>query len=121
MRRSSLAVIAVLVAVGAAAAPASRDAVLVDPDHHHVVLENDRVRVYEGLASFGAKSPMHTHPPIVVVSLSKARLRMTAPDGKRSILDLNPGQALYLENPEHAWEVLAGQLHLVVVEVKPAR
>ena len=121
MNRSSLAAIAVLLAAGAAAAPTSRDAVLVDPDHHHVVLENDRYRVYENLASLGARSPMHTHPPVVVVGLGKARLRMTAPDGKQSILDIGPGQVLYLENAEHAWEVVAGQLHIVAVEAKPAR
>ena len=122
MNRSSLAAIAVFLAAGAAAAPqASRDAVLVDPDHHHVVLENDRYRVYENIASLGARSPMHTHPPVVVVGVEKARLRMTAPDGKQSILDINPGQVLYLENAEHAWEVVAGQLHIVAVEAKPAR
>lgn len=102
-------------------AQSSKDPVVVDPTHHNVTLENEHVRVFEVLASAGAKSPMHAHSPFVLVSLSKARLRMTMPDGSKAILDLNPGQALWLENAEHSWELLAGQLHVIGVEVKAAR
>lgn len=99
----------------------SRDAVVVDPAHHHVIMENERVRVFEVLAEPGDKSPMHTHPPLVVVSLGTARLRMKTPDGKSSILDLHPAQVLWLENVEHSWELLGGQIHVVAVEPKAAR
>lgn len=102
-------------------AQSSRDAVAVDPAHHHVVMENERVRVFEVLAERGDKSPMHTHPPLVLVSLGTARLRMTTPDGKSSILDLHPGQVVWMENVEHSWELLGGQVHIVAVEVKAAR
>lgn len=102
-------------------AQGSRDAVAVDPAHHHVVMENERVRVFEVQAEPGDTSPMHTHPPLVVVSLGTARLRMKTPDGKSSILDLHPAQVLWLENVEHSWELLAGQVHLVAVEVKAGR
>lgn len=59
--------------------------------------------------------------PLVAASLGKARLRMTTPDGKSSIFDLNPAQVLWMENVEHSWELLAGQVHLVAVEVKGGR
>ena len=36
---------------------------------------------------------MHSHPPFVLVSLDSTRFRMTLPDGKTSLFDLNPGQA----------------------------
>jgi hypothetical protein len=97
------------------------DAVAVDPSHHHVILENDHVRVFEVLAAPGDTSPMHTHPPLVLVSLDKARIRIAGPDGSPSILDLNPGTVLWLENVEHTWKLLAGQIHLFAVEVKAAR
>jgi quercetin dioxygenase-like cupin family protein len=97
------------------------DAVAVDPSHHHVILENDHVRVFEVLAAPGDTSPMHTHPPLVLVSLDKARIRTAGPDGSASILDLNPGTVLWLEDVEHAWELLAGQVHLFAVEIKAAR
>lgn len=99
----------------------ARDAVVLDPTHHHVIMENDHVRVFEVLAAPGDTSPMHTHPPLVLVSLDKARARIAGPDGSSSILDLNPGMVLWLENVEHAWELLSGQIHLFAVEIKAAR
>jgi quercetin dioxygenase-like cupin family protein len=122
MKRSLTLVLAFLLG-GAltAVTQGSRDAVALDPTHHHVIMENPRVRVFEVLAAPGDKSPMHTHPPLVAVSLGKARLRMTTPDGKSSIFDLNPGQVIWMENVEHSWEMLAGQVHLVAVEVKAGR
>lgn len=97
------------------------DAVAVDPTHHHVFLENEHVRVFEVLAAPGATSPMHTHPPLVVVSLDKARAKMTSPDGESTIFDLNPGQVFWFQDVEHAWELLSGQAHVIAVEVKAAR
>lgn len=119
MKTSSLllGIVFATAAVGAQAQD-SRDAVAVDPTHHHVVLENDRVRVFEALASPGARSPMHTHPPFVLVSMGKARLRMTMADGEKVIFDLNPGQVLWMENAQHSWELLSGQGHVFGVEVK---
>jgi hypothetical protein len=37
---------------------------------HRVVLENDFIRIFDARASRGAKSPLHTHPPMVLVSLA---------------------------------------------------
>jgi hypothetical protein len=104
-----------------AAAQRARDAVAIDPDVHNLVLENEHVRVFEARASHGRKSPMHTHPSLVLVSVGSARVKLTVPDGKTSILDLKPGQVMWLENPEHSWELLAGDLHVVAIEVKSAQ
>jgi quercetin dioxygenase-like cupin family protein len=97
------------------------DAVSVDPDVHNVVLENEYVRVFDARASKGTKSPMHSHPPFVLISVGKARLRMATPDGKTSIFDLNPGQVFWLEGVRHSWELLAGELHAIGVEIKSAQ
>ena len=127
MKRSLTLVLAFLLGGGVTAltqtalTQSARDAVVVDPTHHHVIMDNPRVRVFEVLAAPGDKSSMHTHPPLVAVSLGTARLRMTTPDGKSSILDLHPAQVLWMENVEHSWELLAGQVHLVAVEVKAGR
>lgn len=102
-------------------AQTSNDAVSVDPDVHKVILENDFVRVFDARASKGTKSPMHTHPPMVLVSLGKTRFRMTLADGKTSIFDLNPGQALWVEGAHHSWELIAGELHAIGIEIKSAR
>jgi hypothetical protein len=119
MKRSIALILSFLAGIGLTAlAQSTKDAVAIDPTHHNVVLDNARVRAYEVMAPRGDKSPMHTHPPVLVVSLGTTRLGMTLPDGKKSILDLHPGQVLWLENAEHAWEVLAGELHVVAVEPK---
>ena len=97
------------------------DAVVIDPDVHHVVMENDHVRVFEARATAGTRSPMHSHPPLVLVSIGSARGKLTLPGGEQQILDLRPGTVIWLENPEHSWELLAGELHVVAVEVKSAR
>ncbi|MFQ5737732.1 MAG: cytoplasmic protein [Acidobacteriota bacterium] len=114
--------LAFLLGMGVAtlAAQKATDSTVVDPDAHHVVLENEHVRVFEGRAAPGWKSPMHTHPPLVLVSLGSARLKMTLPDGTSSIFDLRPGQVLWVDGAQHSWELLAGDLHGVGVEVKSA-
>ncbi len=104
----------------AAVARAANDPVTVDPTHHHVILENDHVRVFEVLASPGEKSPMHAHSPFVLISLDRARLRLGLPDGSSAILDLHPGQTLWLQDAAHSWELLSGQLRVIGVEVKAA-
>ncbi|HUF64722.1 MAG TPA: hypothetical protein VMM17_01985, partial [Gemmatimonadaceae bacterium] len=96
-----------------AAAQGSRDAVALDPSHHNVLFENDHVRVFRALASPGARSPMHTHPPFVFIGLNTGRLRLATPDASNVIFDVLPEQVLWMENAEHSWEMQAGQLHVV--------
>jgi len=103
------------------AAQSNNHAISVDPVHHHVVFENDHVRVLEVLAAPGATSPMHTHPALVGISLEKVRSNMSTPDGTNFVFDLHPGQVYWFDEAEHDWEVFAGQVHLVAVEVKSAR
>ena len=103
--------------------PVSRkanDAVTLDPEVHHVLLDNDHVRVFDARAGKGRKSPMHSHAPLVFVSLGTARLNMTLPDGKNAIFDTYPGQVFWMENVEHAWELLSGEVHVIAVELKSA-
>lgn len=99
----------------------ANDAVSVDPEVHNVILDNEYIRVFDARASRGTKSPMHSHPPFVLVSLGTTRFRMTLPDGKVSIFDLNPGQVFWLEGARHSWELLAGELHVIGVEIKSAQ
>ena len=109
------------IAAAAASAQTAPDATVIDPDVHQIVLENEHVRVLQALAPSGAKSPMHSHPPMLLVSLGTARVRFTYPDGKKQILDLRPGTVFWVNGVEHAWELLAGEANVVAVEVKAAR
>ena len=121
--KSSLGLVLLFLLGGAATAVGqdARDAVALDPTHHHVILENDHVRVFEALAASGDTSPMHTHPPTAIISLGAARMRMTLADGSSSIFDLHPAQMIWIEDVEHSWEVLSGFVQGFGVEVKAAR
>lgn len=99
----------------------STDATAVDPDVHAVVLENDYIRVFDARASRGTKSPLHTHPPMVLISVGKARFRITPEGGKPGIFDLNPGQVVWVPGTQHSWELIAGELHAIGVEIKSAQ
>ena len=123
MRARVTALLAFCLGVGLATAVAqkSKDSTVVDPDVHQVVFENDHVRVLEARAAHGAKSPMHSHPPLLIVSIGSARIKFTSPEGTKQILDLRPGMVLWLDGIEHSWELLAGEIHVVAVEVKSAQ
>ncbi len=99
----------------------AKDSTIIDPDVHQVVLENDYVRVLEARAAHGYKSPMHSHPPLLLVSIGSARVKTTAPDGTKQILDLRPGMVVWRESLEHSWELLSGEVHVIGVEVKSAQ
>lgn len=116
-----LALVLANILSGAAFAQVAGDAVSVDPDVHHVILDNQYVRVFDARAAVGTKSPMHSHPPTVLVSVGKSRLRVATPDGKSSIFDLNSGNVLWLEGVRHSWELLVGELHAIGVEIKSAQ
>jgi hypothetical protein len=62
--------------------PVALDPVKLDPEHHPVVFENDRVRVLHTLLPPHVKSPMHEHPHYVVVYLTELHTTMKMGDGK---------------------------------------
>jgi quercetin dioxygenase-like cupin family protein len=98
------------------------DATISDPDVHQVVLDNPHVRVIEAMAAPGYKSPMHSHPPLLIVSLGTARARLTGADGKSQVLTLRPGGVFWVEGgTQHSWELLSGSLNVIAVEVKAAK
>ena len=116
-----LVVLALGLGLSSAGAQGVQDAIIADPEAHQVMLENDHVRVIRALAAAGYKSPMHSHPPLAVISLGTARARMTYPDGKQEILDLHPGMVFWVDGVVHSWELLAGEVNVIAVEVKAAK
>lgn len=84
-----------------------RDAVKLDPQHYRVELENARVRVVRIVYGGRESSPMHQHPPGVVVFLSGGKFRFTFPDGRVEMLEKNAGEIMYFAEP---WEHLPESL-----------
>ena len=58
-----------------------RDAVKLDPQHNHVLLENDRVRVVSVHFGPGESGPIVDKRPRVIVLLSDMHAVVTLPDG----------------------------------------
>jgi quercetin dioxygenase-like cupin family protein len=96
------------------------DALTAAPGAYGLLLENEKVRVMEVRLKPGQKAPMHNHPnDHVVYVLNSARFRLSFPDGKDAIFDLNAGQVLWLEAGPHETENVGttdGQN--LVIEVK---
>jgi len=100
---------------------AQPDATTVDPDAHQVVFENEHVRVVRARASHGWQSPLHSHQPMVVVNLGHGRQKVTWADGRTDVIDLDPGGVVWQGSAfQHAWTLLAGEVDVVLVEVKSA-
>lgn len=120
MRSRIVFLLGVFLGIGLSVALAqkAKDSTVVDPDVHKVVLENDHVRVLDARISPGWKSPLHSHPPMLLVSLGSGRFRITGPDGKTQVVDFNPGMVIWRESTEHSWEMVAGEAHVIAVEVK---
>ena len=102
---------ALLAAMGVSTEALAQDAVASNPRAFSVVLENDRVRVLEfrsrpGLGICG--QGMHSHPAIVTISLTGAKVRRTSADGKVTVAELAPGQVFFSEPVTHSAEVIGG-------------
>lgn len=110
-----------LTSQNSASARKPQHATIVDPDAHQVLFENEHVRVIHARASHGWESAMHSHPPMLVVNLGSGRQKVTGADGTTQIVDLNPGAVVWQEDAfDHAWKLLAGEVDVILVEVKSA-
>lgn len=104
-------VLALLAALGVTRRTWAQDAPTVDPRSYRVVLENDRVRVLEyksrpGLGVCG--QGMHYHPAHLTISLTGAKLKETASDGKVSFPEIPPGTVFFSEAQTHSTEIIGG-------------
>jgi len=99
--------------------PAAGDPAVVAKDVYKLVLENDRVRVFDVKFAPGQKAVMHIHPDHVVYVLEDATLRLTGPDGKSQDVSIKAGQTLFLPAGPHAAENIGKTAaHNLVVELK---
>ena len=97
----------------------AEDAVKVAPHAYKVVVENSRVRVLENQMKPGDKTALHSHPDLVAVAVSGGKFRFTSPDGQSMEIELEDGQAMFVEATEHSTEnVGTDEPHVFLVELK---
>ncbi len=98
---------------------AQEDPTKVDSKHYTVELENEQVRVLRVSYGPNEKSVMHSHPALVVVSLTDAHVRFGDPEGNTEEVRLNAGQTLFMPPTDHLPENLGDRpLEVVLVELK---
>ena len=99
----------------------AQDPVKVDPDpkHYKVEFENEQVRVLRVHLGPKESSPMHEHPPSVVIPLTDAHLKFTLTDGKTEERTTTAGSVRYRAAIKHAAENLSDKpFEAIEVELK---
>jgi len=112
--KAAVAALALLVAASAAQA---QDAMSYGVKHLTVLAEDAKVRVLRYAPAAGDKTPMHSHPAMVVYVLKGGRVRYTLPNGTVSITEMKPGQTILRDPVTHADEAL-DPVEAIIVEIK---
>lgn len=81
--------------------PIQLDPVRLDPEHHIVLLENDRVRAIRTILEPHLKSPKHEHPHYVVVYMTDLHTTMTLADGRDVDNPRKPGDVAWRDALSH--------------------
>lgn len=85
------------------------DPVKIDPAHHKVEFENDRVRVIRSVREPHAKIPMHEHLHYVTIALTDVKSKTTRPDGTTAINQRKAGDVAWRDPVKHAVENLGDE------------
>jgi len=97
--------------------PIALDVVKLDPEHHPILLENQRVRVLRTILEPHLKSPMHEHPHYVVVYLTELHTTMKMADGKEVDNPRRPGEAAWRDALKHETENI-GEKTAVEIQIE---
>lgn len=86
---------------------------------YKLLLENDRVRVFDVFFKPGDVAVMHNHPDHIVYVMNDATLRLAFPNGTSQEISVKAGQALFLGAQAHeTTNVGTTDAHNLVVELK---
>ena len=97
----------------------AQDPAKTDSDKYSVVLENERVRVFEYKDKPGDRTTMHQHPDFVLYAVSPFKRKLTFPDGKVVIRDFKAGEVIYMKAQKHIGENIGEtDTHVMIVELK---
>jgi quercetin dioxygenase-like cupin family protein len=103
----------------AAATTITLDPVKVDPEHHKLEFENDRVRVIRVNFKPHEKTKEHEHPRAVAVFLTDVKSKFTLPDGKTREGGGKRGQVTWIAGERHIVEDMSSKpAEIILVELK---
>jgi beta-alanine degradation protein BauB len=94
-------------------------AVKTDPDKYRLVLENDRVRVYDYTDKPGDNTKLHHHDAFVLHALSPFKRRLTFDDGTSVVKEFKGGETFWSDAQNHIGENIGDtDTHVLIVELK---
>jgi quercetin dioxygenase-like cupin family protein len=97
----------------------AQDPATVDPQHYKVIFDNPQVRVLDVRLKPGEETPMHSHPNLVVYSLTGGTIKSTTADGKTTIVTTKAGQVGWRDAQTHISEnVGKTEIHALGIELK---
>jgi quercetin dioxygenase-like cupin family protein len=95
------------------------DPVMVAGDVYKLLLENERVRVFDVRFKPGQKAVMHGHPDHVVYIVVDGLFKLSFPDGKSQEVPLKAGQAIFMAaGPHETTNLGTKEAHNLVIELK---
>ena len=95
------------------------DPVEVASDVYHLLMDNERVRVFDVRFMPGQKTVMHGHPDHAVYVLSDYTLLLSTPGSQSQQVPLRAGQVFWIGAGPHAAENISStEGHAIVVELK---
>jgi len=95
------------------------DALKTAPNVSKLIMENDRVRVFDTRFKPGVKAAMHSHPDHVLYIFNDGKMKITPSNGKPQTMDLKTGQVIWMDATSHEAENLGKtDVHMLVVELK---
>jgi quercetin dioxygenase-like cupin family protein len=98
------------------------DPLVADPQHYHLEIENQWVRVIREKMAPNQKMPMHQHPApgAVIVFLTGRHNRLVAPDGTAQELTNKPGDLMWSNPSTHRSENL-NNAPFEALQIEPRR
>jgi quercetin dioxygenase-like cupin family protein len=99
--------------------PITLDPVKLDPKYHTVDFENERVRILRTVLEPHIKSPLHEHPPYVVVYVTGLHTTMALSDGRLVDNIRRKGEVAWRDAMKHSTENIGNQTAMEIqVELK---
>lgn len=100
--------------------PPGDDAAKTGGNASRVILENERVRVFEVRLKPGAQLPQHVHPDSVMIGLADGKIRLTTREGQTVEPAVKRGVAVWSSPTAHTLENIgASEFHALHIEIKP--
>ena len=94
-----------------------QDAMQYGLKHLKVLAEDQKVRVVQFAPKKGDKTPIHSHPSMVVYIVKGGRVKFTLPDGSTKVTEFKTGEVILRPPVTHSDEAL-DDVEAILVELK---